>query len=260
MGTPMQLHGAYCAHEFQEITRRHGTTPIKYMRDIGVLASDVLIAHSIMLDHHSQCREWGTRDDLEILAESGASIVHSPTYFARFFARNLEDLGTYREAGVNVTMGTDAYPHNMLEEMRLAVLCGRVVSGRTECVTTADIFDAATINGAKALNRTDIGRLSPGAKADIVLVDLKHPTMQPVRDPIRSLIYAAAERAVRDVYVNGVKVVDQGEVVTLDYHGTAEQLEGILQSVEEMAPQADWQQRGSEEIVPLTLSRALSHG
>ena len=258
MGTPMQVHGAYSIHEFQEITRRHGTTPIKYMHDIGVLEPDVILAHAIMLDHHSAAREWGTRDDLEILAESGTSIVHCPTYYARRFGSTLEDFGSYREAGVNIGIGTDTYPHNLLEEMRLAVMCGRVISGRTDNITTADIFNAVTSNAAKALHRNDLGRLSPGAKADIVLVDTKHPTMQPVRDPIRSLIFAAAERAVKDVYVNGVKVVDNGEVVTLDYHGTGAQIDGILQNIEEMVPQVDSQQRTTEEIVPLTFDRADS--
>ena len=64
-------------------------------------------------------------------------------------------------------------------------MCGRVISGRTGSITTADVFNAVTTNAAKALQRDDIGpRLAPGAKADLVLVDLKHPTMQPVRDPL----------------------------------------------------------------------------
>lgn len=257
-GTPMQVHGAYNIHEFQEITRRHGTTPIKYMRDAGVLEADVIIAHSIMLDHHHECIEWGTRDDLQILAESGASIVHCPTYYARYFGRTLEDFGRYRDAGVNVCIGTDTYPHNILEEMRLAVMCGRVISGRTGSISTADVFNAVTTNAAKALHRNDIGRLAPGARADLVLVDLHHPTMQPVRDPLRSLIYAAAERAVRDVYVDGVKVVDHGEVLTLDYEGSSKKLQGVLQSIEQMAPQMDRKNRTTEEIAPLTFCHAVN--
>ena len=253
-GTPMQVHGAYNVHEFQEITRRHGTTPIKMMRDAGVLEEDVIIAHSIMLDHHHQVAEWGTRDDLEILADSGASIVHCPTYYARYFGRTLEDFGLYREAGVNIGIGTDTYPHNILEEMRLAVMCGRVISGRTECISTADVFNAVTVNAAKALHRKDLGRLAPGMKADLVLVDLNHPLMQPMRDPLRSLIYAAAERAVRDVYVDGVKVVDNGEVVNLDYEGSAAKLQGVLENIERDAPEKHWQQQTAEEIAPLTFS------
>lgn len=256
LGTPMQLHAAYNIHEFQEITRRHGTTPVKFMRDIGILEPDVIIAHSMMLDHHSECREWGTRDDLSVLAESGASIVHCPTYYARRFGRTLETFGDYRKAGVNIGIGTDTYPHNLLEEMRLAVLCARVASGRAGSVSTADVFNAATRDAAKALQRPDLGKLAVGAQADMVLVDINQPTMQPVRDPLRSLIYASAERAVRDVYVGGKKVVDHGEVLSLDYHGSAGKVDSILKSIEAAAPHNDWQQRQSEEIVPLTFERA----
>ncbi|PPR68636.1 MAG: 5'-deoxyadenosine deaminase, partial [Alphaproteobacteria bacterium MarineAlpha1_Bin1] len=68
---------------------------------------------------------------------------------------------------------------------------------------------------ARGLRRNDIGRLAVGAKADIVLVDLKHPAMRPKREPLRSLLYVAAERAVRDVYVDGRLVVKYGHC--LDY-------------------------------------------
>ena len=69
----------------------------------------------------------------------------------------------------------------------------------------------------KALGRDDIGRLAKGAKADIVLVDVTHPMMRPLRDPIRSLVYAAGERAVTTVIVDGVTVVENGKVLTMDY-------------------------------------------
>jgi cytosine/adenosine deaminase-related metal-dependent hydrolase len=68
-----------------------------------------------------------------------------------------------------------------------------------------DVFDlrTATLGGAAALRRDDIGQLSAGAKADLVMVDVTAPSMRPVRDPIQSLIYAAADRAVRHVFVAG---------------------------------------------------------
>jgi cytosine/adenosine deaminase-related metal-dependent hydrolase len=118
------------------------------------------------------------------------------------------------------------------------------------------MLNAVTVNGAWALMRSDLGRLAPGAKADIVLVDLKHPLMQPARDPLRSLIYAAAERAVRDVYVNGTKVLEQGEVLTLDYARAVSRLEEVRQRTEENIPKADCKRRTSAEIAPLSLPKA----
>ena len=112
-----------------------------------------------------------------------------------FFARNgqaLEDLGGYVRRGVRLGIGTDSFPHNMLEEMRLAAILARVVTSDVTSVSTAEVFHAATIGGADLVGRSDLGRLSVGATADLVLVDVSHPSMMPVRDPLRSLIYTAA--------------------------------------------------------------------
>ena len=98
--------------------------------------------------------------------------------------------------------------------MRSAFTISRAVAGTVDDVTTLDIFNAATIGGARALLRDDIGRLKVGAKADLVLVDIKHPSMMPMREPLRSLLYVAADRAVRDVYVDGVRVVADGRAST----------------------------------------------
>ena len=80
--------------------------------------------------------------------------------------------------------------------------------------------------------------------------------MKPVRDPLRSVVFAAAERAVRDVYVNGERVVEKGEVLTLDYRKSAGKLDAILASIEERTPQNDWQGRDAETVRPLALRRS----
>src|SRR5687767_15862354 len=83
----------------------------------------------------------------------------------------------------------------MIEEMRHALYASRIVGKSVFDLRTSDIFNAATLGGAAALQREDIGRLAAGAKADLVMVDVTAPSMRPLRDPIQSLIYAAADRA-----------------------------------------------------------------
>ena len=102
-------------------------------------------------------------------------------------------LGRYRRAGSRIGMCTDTNPHNMLEEMRHVGYVARMMAENPRTLTTTDIFEAATTAGAAALGRDDIGRLEAGCKADLVMVDLEHPMMQPRRDPVRSMVYAAAE-------------------------------------------------------------------
>ncbi len=203
-----------------------------------------------MLDHYRTTNFLGTSNDLSILAKSGASIAHCPLIFARI-GDALDNFGRYMKVGVNIGIGTDTYPHNMIEEMRTALLISRVVSGKMDNVSTAEVFSAATAGGADALHRQDIGRIAPGAKADIVLLDLSVPSMQPMRDPIRSLLHHAADRAVRDVIIDGKKVVENGKVKTLNYLGTSNKIEQVRQRMEGKLPQYVDAGRGVEELSPL---------
>lgn len=216
---PLTLHAAQTMVEFDELMRRHGQSAPQWLERIGILDRRVTLGHGIFLDHHSWTR-LRSADDLALLAERGTSIAHCPVTFARSGV-TLESVGGYRRAGVNVALGTDSYPANMLEEMRQAVYCARIAAKTVFDTSVGEIFEVATIGGARALGRTDIGRLAPGSPADIVTVDLTHPAMQPVHDPLRSLVLAAAERAVCDVFVDGEPIVTAGRVLTIDLEAAA---------------------------------------
>ena len=247
---PLQIHAAQSVVEFQEIMRRHGRTPIGWLRQIGVLGDNAIIGHSIFLDHHSWLH-WPTRNDLADLADTGTTVAHCPTVFSRRGIL-LEDFGRYRAAGVKLGIGTDTFPHNFVEELRTAVILARIAAGNAHAVTAADVFTAATIGGACALGRDDLGRLAPGAKADFVMVDIAHPAMQPLYDPVRSMVYAAAERAVRHVFVGGQPVVRDGKALTFDYADASARLATAQQRAIEKVPRLDWAGRSAAEIIPLT--------
>ncbi|HZN29863.1 MAG TPA: amidohydrolase family protein, partial [Xanthobacteraceae bacterium] len=144
-------------------------------------------------------------------------------------------------------------PHNMLEEMRKAAILARVAARDINTVSTADMLYAATVGGSNALLRQDLGRLAPGMKADIVLVDLECSDMIPVRDPLRSLVYHAAERAVRHVYVDGRQVVADFKVLTLDQADAAGRLAEAQARMLAAVRQRDYKARSAEDIVPLSL-------
>jgi cytosine/adenosine deaminase-related metal-dependent hydrolase len=246
-----QVHTAQSVSEFHEMTRRYGLTPVQWMKQIGVLGSNSILGHAIFLDHHLWLH-WARTDDIGLLGEAGATVAHCPTVFARRGIA-LNDFGKYRQAGVNMGIGTDTYPHNMLDEMRLVSYVARVVAGNPRDTMVADIFTAATVDGARALGRDDLGRLAPGCKADLVLVDCAHPAMRPCRDPLRSLVYSASERAVRHVFVDGAQVVRDGAVLTIDYAGAAAALEEAQARAVEDIPKLDWNRRSLDEISPPSL-------
>jgi 5-methylthioadenosine/S-adenosylhomocysteine deaminase len=132
-----------------------------------VLSPRTIIGHGILLDDHPWTH-WAETVDLGALARTGSTVAHCPTVFARRGIA-LRDFGRCVRRGVNMGIGTDVYPHNMLDEMRLVAYIGRVVSESSRSVTVGDVFTAATIGGARALGRDDVGRLAIGCKADVVI-------------------------------------------------------------------------------------------
>ncbi|MBL8580662.1 MAG: amidohydrolase family protein, partial [Rhizobiaceae bacterium] len=248
---PLTIHCAESMVEFHEFTRRTGMTPVAYAKSKGVLGPKTILGHCIFLDTHSW-PHWHTRDDLRSIAESGTAVAHCPTPFSRYGV-TMESLPAYAEAGVTLGIGTDTFPHNMLEEMRLALTLARVACEDMTRISTGDVFDMATIGGAQALGRGDIGRIAVGARADLVSVDLDDVSMRPLRDPLKSLIYSAADRPVRDVWIDGRQVVFAGKVPQIDAGAAAEVLEAAQRTTEAAVPAADWAGRSARELAPLAL-------
>jgi cytosine/adenosine deaminase-related metal-dependent hydrolase len=248
---PLTVHCAQSVNEFQVMIDRHGKSPVQFARDLGILSPRTVLGHAIFIDDHSWVR-WHTHTDLAALVDTGTNVAHCPSPFARY-GHTLEDFGRYRRAGVNLGIGTDVAPHNVIEEMRLAAILARVSARDITTTSVAALFHAATVGGAEALGRNDIGRLASGAKADLVLVDLANPWMRPARDPLRSLVFTGADRAVRTVFVHGTKVMENGRVLTMDH---AAALDAVTEGQQRMlrdAPSRDWAGRSAEQISPLSL-------
>jgi cytosine/adenosine deaminase-related metal-dependent hydrolase len=150
----------------------------------------------------------------------------------------MDHVGRYRARGVNVG---------------LAIIAGRLMSEDIRSLDTAGAFEAATFGGAAALGRDDIGALAPGMAADIVLVDLAHPLMQPARDPLRSFVFHAADRAVRTVLIDGEIVLEGGEPVHLDGKAAMEKVAEAQARMIRDAPKIDYVQRPGDQISPLSL-------
>jgi len=251
---PFQIHAAQSMTEFQEMQRRHGKTPIQWMSDIGILNERSIIGHGIFLDHHPWVH-WPTNTDLGVLADSGATVAHCPTVFGKR-GIHLNSFGEYRKKGINLGIGTDTYPHNFMEEMRNVVYFARASAGRLDDTFASDVFDAATIGGAHALRRDDIGRLAKGAKADLVLIDTSDRAMRPLYDPLRSLVFAAGDRAVADVFVDGEAIVRDRTCQTIDLEAATQALQEAQDRAAALTPERDWKARTMLELAPLSFPMA----
>ncbi|WP_270934284.1 amidohydrolase family protein [Falsiroseomonas oryzae] len=250
-GRPLHTHAAQSYAEFAGMTRRHGITPIAWLHRLGFLGPRTILGHAVFTDAHPWIL-WPEKNDLRLLAESGTAVAHCPTVFLRDGSL-LHDLGAYLAEGIRIAIGTDTHPQNLLEEMRTAELLARAAAGARHRCDTARVFHAATIAAAEVLGRDDLGRLVPGARADIVACTLDHPAMQPLRDPLRNLMHVAAERAVRDVWVDGTQVVAQGRVLTIDMADAARALQAEQDRIGAAVPQHDSAGARVDEIMPLAL-------
>jgi cytosine/adenosine deaminase-related metal-dependent hydrolase len=164
----------------------------------------------------------------------------------------MESFARYRAAGVNMSLGTDTNPQSVIEAMRWAAVVGKLVERNTEATTAAHVFDAATLGGARALGRDDLGRIAAGARADLVLWRASSWRMTPLRDPVKNIVYNATDEDVDRVYVDGRLVVDGGRVLAADEPAI---LRGLQAAGERMWPRMakhDWAGRGADELSPQT--------
>ena len=182
--------------------------------ELGLPGPRFLIPHAILIGGNSRAG-YPYGGELEILADSGTPVIHCPLAYARG-GRALESFRRYRQAGVRLAMGTDTFPPDMIRVMEIGMHAGNWAEGEKSAHQAADFYRAATLGGAQALGRDDLGRLAPGAKADIIVIDLSDYRLGPIDDPIRTLVMMGNGRNVRQVIVDGRTIVQDGKIPGLD--------------------------------------------
>ncbi len=249
LGVPMALHTSQSVNEFLEMTRRHGKTPIEWLRDIGFLGPDVILGHAIILAPGSWTNWAG--DDIGILADTGTNVAHCVWVFARRGIA-MESFARYLARGVNMTLGTDTCPQSMIEGLRYTAVVGKIVDRQTEVATAADVFNAATLGGAKALGRDDLGRIAPGAKADLLLWRGDSLFMTPLRDPIRNLVYSAAAEDLDTVLIDGEIRMRGRAIPGVDLGQLTRDLQAAGERMWANVHKGDWAGRSIDELAPQT--------
>jgi guanine deaminase len=207
------LHSHVAESKVQAVTaiRVYGRTQTAHLDGLGVLGPHFTVAHGVWLDE----------DDMARLGDHGASVAHNPGSNMRL-GSGLADARAMLERRVNLGIGTDgascADNQNMYEAVRLASFVSKVQGPDWQrWLTTREAALAATEGGARALGFGDrIGRLAPGYKADIVMLDLDHPNWLPLNDPINQLVHTEDGTAVASVMIGGRLVVDNRRVTTID--------------------------------------------
>jgi 5-methylthioadenosine/S-adenosylhomocysteine deaminase len=203
--TVFHVHVAEGRYEGERTLREHGATPVRYLDRLGVLGPRTVAVHCVWLDD----------DEVRVMGERGAAVAYCPSS-NMFLGDGITRLPELLRAGVRVGLGTDGGCTNnhlsVFEEMRMASLLARVrlLDGAALDATTA--FSLGTASAAAILG-LETGRVAPGALADLVAVDLAHPSLHPPTDLLKSVVYALSPQAVSDVWVHGAPVVAGGRLV-----------------------------------------------
>lgn len=239
MNTPVAVHAAYHIDEFILSVREHHMTPIEVLEHAGLMGPMVNVGHGQCIGENPLMNYSGSQD-LTILGTNNCSVSHCPVNHARR-GRFLDHWSAYHSAGVNMTLGSDSYPRDMIMQMRTASYLGKVLAQDFSVASAAQMFDAATLGAARSLGRTDIGRLTAGAKADIVVIDLKgRDSLRygPIYDPIKSLVECGIGDDVVTVIVDGVIRVDNRSVLGSDLGAIRDAAQSSSESI--WANTADW--------------------
>jgi cytosine/adenosine deaminase-related metal-dependent hydrolase len=164
----------------------------------------------------------------------------------------MESFPRYLAAGVNVCLGTDTCPLSMLHALRWAAVVGKIAARDSQQSTARDVFDAATLNPGRMLHRDDLGRIAPGAKADILFWDTGSPFMVPLRDPIKNIVFNAEAEDLREVMIDGQWVVRDGQPVRVDQRAAAATLQDEAERLWARIGPGDWAGRTVDQIAPQT--------
>jgi 5-methylthioadenosine/S-adenosylhomocysteine deaminase len=209
LNLPIHTHMSETLREVLANEQEYGLRPVAHLEKLGVFTRPTLVAHAVHL----------TDEEIATLAKYNVHVSHNPGSNLKL-ASGVARVQELQRAGVKVSLGTDSAASNnnldMFEEMRLAALIHKGVSGDPLAVPAKEALRMGTLNGAESLWLDKVGQLQQGMKADFIALDLDQPHLLPKTDFISHIVYSASAKDVVDVCVDGTWLVRGGECLTLD--------------------------------------------
>ncbi len=198
------IHLAQSQGEVDRVAKDRGMSCADYMESVGLLREGVIFAHGTHL----------TAPELAKVAASGAAIANCASVFLR--GGKSPNFAHFKAHGVRVGLGTDAERMDFFSQMRATGFASKQATGAGDSGTAAELVHAATIASADILRRPDLGRIAPGAAADLIVVDAMKAHLQPIRDPLRTLTWYASSADIDTVVIDGRIVVRRGRLAGID--------------------------------------------
>jgi cytosine/adenosine deaminase-related metal-dependent hydrolase len=240
LGCRIRLHMAQGEMELEVVQSLHGKTAPGWLHSLGVLSDRLIAPHATV----------ATARDLELYAENGVSIIHCPLVSSRGRGAVLRSFRSVRKMGVNIAMGTDTAPPDMLLNLLAGLIAARIVEDGPQGASSADMWTAATLGGAEALGRSDLGRLTAGSCADIAIFGLDDPIMTPAIDPITTLVAGGSGKVTRAVFVDGRLSMCNGQVAGLDMIAAQARAQEQFDGLVEKYPERSWGHPAVADLFP----------
>lgn len=214
----IQVHVAETEFETKGCLERHGVTPVKFMENCGIFDQPTNAAHCV----------WINDDDISILKKHGVTVSANPISNLKL-ASGICPVQKLLNAGVNVAIGTDSVTSNnnlnFIEEMKIFALLSKIKTNDAAAMKPEEVLYCATRAGALSQGREDCGLIKKGYKADLIVIDMSEPNMQPVHNIINNLIYAADGKDICLTMVDGEVLYKDGEYKTIDIEQAAYETE-----------------------------------
>ena len=207
---PLVIHLAESKSEVEQIKKRYGRTPVEHLAGLDVLAPNVLACHCVEL----------TPNDITLLQRSDVKVAHNVESNMKL-ASGVAPIPCLLKEGICVGMGTDGCASNNDLDLFLEMdTVAKLHKAKTLDPTAMDartVLRMATIQGARALGLNEsIGSLEKGKKADLIIIDTHKPHLTPMYNPVSHLVYAAMGSDVRTSIINGVIVMEEGHLKTIN--------------------------------------------
>jgi len=203
MKEPVYLHLAETQKEVEECYGRYDMSPVKYLDSVGLFEYGGGGFHGV----------WMTEEDMDICAKKKVSIVSNPSSNVKL-ASGVADLCTMLEKGINLALGTDGPASNnaldMFREMYLASTLQKVTKMDAAAMDAREVLRMATVGGAIAMGLDDCDVLAEGKKADIIMIDMHRPNMQPENNIVKNIVYSGSKENVKLTMIDGKILYENG--------------------------------------------------
>lgn len=202
--TPFYIHASETSLEVKECLDERGLTPVEFVESMDLFKYGGGIYHGVVLNDH----------DYEIIKKHNLTIVTCPGSNTKL-SSGIADTCKMIENNVNVAIGTDGPASNngldMFKEMWLVTGLQKLLHNDPSAMDALEVLKMATVNGAKAMNLHNADVLEVGKFADIILIDLNKPSMRPLHNIEKNLVYSGSKDVVKLTMVNGKIVYQDGK-------------------------------------------------